>query len=67
LDADVIIQKKHLYDMLARMQANENIAAVSCPPVPHNKGFLPTMQDLEYVMVELIQGSYNTFGAISLW
>ena len=62
----MIIQKKHLHDMLARMQANERVAAVSCPYVPHNKGFLPIMQNMEYVMLDLIQGSYNTFGAIAL-
>jgi glycosyltransferase involved in cell wall biosynthesis len=66
LDADVIIQKKHIHDMLARMQANEKMAAVSCPYVPHNKGFFPIMQDMEYVMLDLVQGSYNTFGAIAL-
>jgi cellulose synthase/poly-beta-1,6-N-acetylglucosamine synthase-like glycosyltransferase len=66
LDADVIIQKKHLHDMLARMQANPKVAAVSCAYVPHNTGFFPIMQDMEYVMLTLIQGSYNTFGAIAL-
>ncbi|MDR0607440.1 MAG: glycosyltransferase family 2 protein [Candidatus Peribacteria bacterium] len=66
LDADVIIQPKHFYDMLARMQANPRVAAVSCPYVPHNTGFLPIMQDMEYVMIDLIQGSYNAFGAIAL-
>jgi cellulose synthase/poly-beta-1,6-N-acetylglucosamine synthase-like glycosyltransferase len=52
--------------MLARMQENEKIAGVSCPYVPYNSGFLPIMQDIEYVMLDLIQGSYNTFGAIAL-
>jgi biofilm PGA synthesis N-glycosyltransferase PgaC len=66
LDADVIIQKKHIHDMLARMQANDRIAAVSCPYVPYNKGFFPIMQDMEYVMLDLVQGSYNTFGAIAI-
>jgi hypothetical protein len=53
--------------MLARMQNNPKIAAVSCAPVPYNTGFFPMMQDMEYVMWTLLQGSYNTFGAISLW
>jgi cellulose synthase/poly-beta-1,6-N-acetylglucosamine synthase-like glycosyltransferase len=52
--------------MLARMQSREKVAAVSCAYIPHNKGFLPIMQDMEYVMLDMIQGSYNTFGAIAL-
>jgi hypothetical protein len=48
------------------MQGNEKIAAVSCPYIPYNNGFLPIMQNIEYVMLDLIQGSYNTFGAIAL-
>ena len=66
LDADVILQKKHVHDMLARMQTNSKVAAVSCPYTPYNKGFLSIMQDMEYVMLNLIQWSYNTFGAIAL-
>jgi cellulose synthase/poly-beta-1,6-N-acetylglucosamine synthase-like glycosyltransferase len=67
LDADVIITPKHIHDMLARMQKNPRIAAVSCPYIPYNTGFFPIMQDMEYVMLDLVQGSYNTFGAIALW
>jgi hypothetical protein len=63
----VIIQQKHIHDMLARMQKNPKVVAVSCAYVPYNNGFLPMMQDMEYVMLTLIQGSYNTFGAIALW
>jgi hypothetical protein len=62
----VLITEQHIHDMLARLQANSNVAAVSCPYVPHNKGFLPIMQNMEYVMLDLVQGSYNTFGAIAL-
>lgn len=61
-----MIQQKHIYDMLARMQRNPKVAAVSCAYIPYNTGFFPLMQDMEYVMLTLIQGSYNTFGAIAL-
>jgi cellulose synthase/poly-beta-1,6-N-acetylglucosamine synthase-like glycosyltransferase len=53
--------------MLARLEANKKVAAVSCPYLPYNKEFLATMQNMEYTMLNLIQGSYNTFGAIALW
>ena len=67
LDADNIIEKRHLVDMLARMQRNPRVAATSCPYRSKNKGFLPAMTDIEYCMLDIIQGSYNLFGAISLW
>jgi len=61
LDADTLIETRHIEDMMARMQANEKVAAVSCPYVPHNQGFLPLMQNMEYAMLDLVQGSYNIF------
>lgn len=66
LDADTLIETRHIEDMMARMQANEKVAAVSCPYVPHNQGFLPLMQNMEYAMLDLVQGSYNIFWAIVL-
>lgn len=66
IDADIILKPKNIEDMLARMQSNKKIAAVSCPYVPYNTGFLAMMQDIEYVMLNLVQWSYNTFGAITL-
>lgn len=67
LDADIIVNKKALYDVLARFEKNSRLGAVSCPFTPKNKGFLPLMQKIEYVMKALVQGSYNIFSAMSLW
>ena len=67
LDADVIVNKKALYDVIARFQNNTKLGAVSCPYTPKNQGFLPLMQKIEYVMKTLVQGSYNLFSAMSLW
>lgn len=66
LDADTLLQKKHLVDMLARMQRNSRVAAVSCPYQAKNTGFLPAMTEIEYRMLTIVQGSYNLFGAIAL-
>lgn len=67
LDADVIVNKKALYDVIARFKSNPKLGAASCPYTPKNKGFLPLMQKIEYVMKTLVQGSYNIFSAMSLW
>ncbi len=66
LDADVIIAREGVTDVLARLQ-EENVAAVSCPYKPRNKGFLPLMLEMEYNMISLIQGSYNCYSTIALW
>ena len=65
LDADMKICKKNLMEMLRRKTGK--VVAVSCPYLPLNKGFRPTMQAIEYVMMSLLQASYNTQGAIGIW
>jgi len=67
LDADVIVNKKAIYDVISRFQANDRIWWVSCPYIPNNKWFLPLMQSIEYNMLKIIQWSYNIFSAIALW
>ncbi|MFA6088375.1 MAG: glycosyltransferase family 2 protein [Candidatus Woesearchaeota archaeon] len=66
VDADVIVNKKSLFDALARLQ-DQKVGAVSCPYIPNNKGIFPLMQHIEYNMLSLVVGSYNIFSAISLW
>lgn len=66
LDADNVLEKRHITSMLARMQKNDRVAAVSCPYVPKNHWFLPAMTNIEYIMLDMVQGSYNLFGAIAL-
>lgn len=66
VDADVIMNKKSFNDTLLRLKSKK-VGAVSCPYVPKNKGFIPLMQNLEYNMISLVQGSYNLFSGMSLW
>ncbi|MFW6220666.1 MAG: glycosyltransferase [Nanoarchaeota archaeon] len=66
VDADVIVNKKSFFDVLARLKSKK-VGGVSAPYVPKNKGFIPLMQNIEYNMMSLVQGSYNVFSAIALW
>lgn len=65
LDADMKVHKKNLMEMLRRKVGK--VVAVSSPYLPLNKGFRPTMQAIEYVMMRFLQASYNIQGAIGLW
>jgi len=65
LDADVILNKRAVNDILARLQ--EGISAVSSPCQPRNTGFLPLMQGIECNMMSFLQGAQNHFSTFSLW
>ena len=67
VDADIVVNKKALHDVLARFQFNDKMWWVSCACMPINKWFLPAMQSLEYTMMSLIALSYNNTSALSLW
>ena len=66
LDADVIINRKLVVDVLARLQ-EKNMGAVSSPYRARNKGFLALMQEMQYNFFSLIAGSYNLMSGISIW
>ncbi len=66
VDADVILNRKALYDVFARLQEKE-VKAVSCPYNARNTGLLAVMQELEYNMLSLLQGAYNIKSTLSLW
>lgn len=66
LDADTILERRHIVSMLARMQRNTRVAGCSCPYVPKNKWFIPAMSNIEYIMLDIVQGSYNLFWAIAM-
>jgi poly-beta-1,6-N-acetyl-D-glucosamine synthase len=66
LDADVLLTKKVVDDILARLESGTTIA-VSAPYQPRNKGFLPVMQEIEYNMLSFIQGAHNFFSTVSIW
>jgi cellulose synthase/poly-beta-1,6-N-acetylglucosamine synthase-like glycosyltransferase len=68
VDSDTLLSKEAIHDIIARFQNNPKVGGVSCRyKVLNRKGFLPLMQDVEYNMLALIQGSYNIFSTISLW
>jgi biofilm PGA synthesis N-glycosyltransferase PgaC len=66
LDADVLLTKRVVYDILARLEG-EDVCAASAPYQPRNKGFLPVMQEIEYNMLSFIQGAHNFFSTVSIW
>jgi biofilm PGA synthesis N-glycosyltransferase PgaC len=67
LDADTQVNGPALADMLARMEADARLGAVSCPYRPSNRGVLPKMQEIEYNMLLLTQGAHNVTSAMALW
>lgn len=67
VDADIILNKKAVDDLIARLQSNDKVMAVSCPYNTNNEGFIPTMQNLDYNMFLIVQASYNLASCISLW
>ncbi len=67
LDADTVLNRHALSDMLARMKADDRLGAVSSPYRPANRGFLPLMQGVEYSMLLLTQGAHNITSAMALW
>jgi len=66
IDADVIVNRQSLTDVIARLQRRD-VGAVSCPYRAANPGFIPLMQSIEYNMLSFIKGAYNIFSAIALW
>ncbi len=67
VDADTIITKKGVDDIIARFNYNEKIAAVSCPPSIKRSGFLPSMLAIEYNITNFIGFSHNIYSTIGLW
>jgi poly-beta-1,6-N-acetyl-D-glucosamine synthase len=67
LDADTMINREALNDMIARMHTTAKLGAVSCPYRPANKGFLAAMQGMEYSMLRIAQGAGNMTSALALW
>ncbi len=67
LDADTLLNKHALTDMLARLEENPKLGAVSCPYRPRNRGVLPIFQNIDYNMFLLSQGACNCISALGLW
>ncbi len=67
LDADTLLNKAALTDMLARLEEEPKLGAVSCPYRPRNRGVLPIFQNIDYNMFLLSQGACNCLSALGLW
>ncbi len=67
LDADTLLNKHALSDMLARLEENPKLGAVSCPYRPRNRGVLPIFQHIDYNMFLLSQGACNCISVLGLW
>jgi biofilm PGA synthesis N-glycosyltransferase PgaC len=67
LDADMLLHRRAIIDMLARCANNPALGGVSCPYTPFNKGFLPAMQAIEYSMMRLGQAAGNVGSTLAFW
>lgn len=67
LDSDTLLNKKAVWRVIRRFDSDEKVGGVSCRYKSKNKGFLPSMQDVEYSMLAFTQSAYNIFSTISMW
>ncbi len=67
VDADTIITKKAVDDIISRLNYDSEIGAVSCPYKARGKGFLPLMQSIEYNILNFTWFSHNIYSSITLW
>lgn len=66
VDADAEINPCALNDVLDRFETYSRMGAISCPYLPSNMGsFWSYMQDIEYTMLQFVQGSYNVKSALA--
>lgn len=66
VDADVILNKDAIEDIIMRFTYDTKVGAISCPYIPVNVWFLARMQSIEYNMVSFVQASTNISSAINL-
>ena len=67
VDADIILTKKAVEDVLARFEYNPRVSAVSCPYEYANRNWLDIMQSMECNLMSLLQVSQNLHTCFSLW
>ena len=65
VDADIVLNRLAVKDVLARLQ-EKRVAAVSSQFLSKNAGFLPLMQTMEYYMLIFLQCAHNQFSTIGL-
>jgi len=67
VDSDIVLTKEAVGDILKRFDCCNKVAAISCPYKPKNSGFLPSMQELEYVLIKMAKYSQNSFSVLGAW
>lgn len=66
IDSDSLVTKKGVEDIILRLN-NPKIAGVSCRSRVLNRGFWPTMLNIDYTILALFQQSCNINSTVSLW
>ncbi len=67
IDADIIVNRKAIEDVVKRFQNDKEVGGVACSAKIVNYGIIPCMQDLEYNMQAITLSSYTIVSAVSLW
>ena len=66
VDSDLIVNKKAVEDMMARL-LNPKVGGVSARYRPRNKGFLAFMQSIEYGLSGIIAIAHNPYSSFFMW
>ncbi len=66
VDSDSELRKEVVDEIIARLD-DPKVGAASCRYMPKNKGFLPSMQAIEYGMLGLIQTAHNHTSTVAVW
>ena len=67
IDADIVLNRPALENMLSRLQHNPKVATVSAPYKPFQKTFFASLQAIDYVMFGTFARSFNRLSALNLW
>jgi cellulose synthase/poly-beta-1,6-N-acetylglucosamine synthase-like glycosyltransferase len=67
VDADTVINKECINDIISRFNFNKKIGAVSCSCKAKGSGFLSFMQTIEYNIQSFIWYSHNLYSSNCLW
>jgi len=67
LDADTILNRNAIDDLIRRFNHDEKLGASSCRQKPMGRGLMQTMQAIEYNTVSLMYGAHNVYTSIGLF
>jgi len=67
VDSDIILDNKTIKKLLSHFEYNKKVGAVSCRYDVINKGFFPSMVNIEFAMLGISHSAYNMTSSLSLW